>query len=672
MNVLFAPVAHLMGRLRLSAKFLLIAVVLILPTIYMLFMLDRTYRTQISNSEGELAGQTLAVAGFDLLDATQRHRDLSSLVLAGKTEFAGALQQTASQLNKAIGKVDQALADDPLDMKPSWATLRTALTAQLAGGQQLKPEDNFARHTALVQQELKWLYNLASRSGMSLDPDNDTRTLQDLFFTTLLPASENAGQARGLGALIASRNTIEQPERSRLGAFASFLSQAAEQSVNKIDHGIGKDDPSHDQLARQSQQAAAVLSDTAKYLNKSYVEAVLILAEPAEHLKRLNHTNTALHGFSNQLLTEFGQRVEARIRHLSTLRLTVVGSALLLVMIGAYLFIGTMLSIRHTVIKLKDEAQRLAGGALSSRVELDSRDELAQIANSFNHMAESLSTLVREIRHTVSDVADTSQRLTGNAGEVSDASRRQAESTAAMAAAVQQVTVSIAHANAQAKLSAERVLATAREASAGEENMQTTLLDIRQLSEQIGRLSTEVEFMKGNSNQIGRIVQVIREIADQTNLLALNAAIEAARAGEAGRGFAVVADEVRKLAERTSTATDDIRRLVDTICTDTERTAQGMAAARAGMEQSSASVQNASSTLSSIRVQSAASQQATAEISVAMNQQQTASQQVAANVDMIAQMAKENTHHAEANNQLAQSLQRQADALSRQISTFQL
>ncbi|WP_024302077.1 hypothetical protein [Pseudogulbenkiania sp. MAI-1] len=88
-----------------------------------------------------------------------------------------------------------------------------------------------------------------------------------------------------------------------------------------------------------------------------------------------------------------------------------------------------------------------------------------------------------------------------------------------------------------------------------------------------------------------------------------------------------------------STATDDIRRLVDTICNDTERTAQGMAAARAGMERSSASVQNASSTLSSIRVQSEASQLATDEISVAMNQQQTASQQVAANVEMIARAA---------------------------------
>ena len=506
MNMLFAPVAHLMGRLRLSAKFLLIAVVLILPTLYMLFMLDRTYRNQIDYSERELAGRTLAVAGFELLEATQRHRDLSSLVLAGKPEFKGVLQQTASQLNKAMGKVDQALADDPLGMKPAWTPLRAALVTQLAGKQPLKPDDHFARYTALVQQEVKWLYKLSAQSGMSLDPENDTNHLQDLFFTTLLPASENASLARGQGMLIASRNTIEQHERSQLGTFVTLLAQAAEQSITKIDQGIGKDDASHGQLVRQSQQAAAVLNDTAKYLNKNYVEAILILAEPADHLKRLNQTSAALHGFSNQLLTEFSQRVETRIQHLSALRLTVVGSALLLVVIGAYLFVGATLSIRLAVIKLKGEAQRLAAGALSTRVELDSRDELAQIAGSFNHMAESLSTLVRQIRHTVSDVADTSQRLTGNASEVSNASRRQAESTAAMAAAVQQVTVSIAHANTQAKLSAERVLATAREARAGEENMQATLLDIRQLSEQIGRLSNEVEYMKGNSNQIGRIV----------------------------------------------------------------------------------------------------------------------------------------------------------------------
>ncbi|MFC3530838.1 methyl-accepting chemotaxis protein [Vogesella facilis] len=672
MNVLFVPVTLLMGRLRLSAKFLLIASVLILPTIYMLYMLDRTYRSQIGESEQELAGESLALAGFELLAASQQHRDLSALLLAGKRELAAPRQQAASRMRAAMQQIDQALAADRLGVKPGWLGVRAALDAQLQAWPQLKPEDNLARHTAVIKQQLDWLYSVASQSGMSLDPDNDTRNLQDLFFTIVLPASEHAGSARGLGALIAARNTIEQAERSRLGALASFLSQAAEQSVGRVQRGIERDDPGYAALARQSQQAAAQLGSAARFLNKNYVEAVLILTDPLDQLKLMDRTAAELHALGRLVLTEFRQRTELRIRQLSALRLTVVGTALLLVLIGGYLFVGATLSIRNAVVKLKNDAQRLADGALSTRVELGSRDELSQIANSFNHMAASLSGLVQQIRHTVSDVADTSLQLTNNAGEVSLASRKQAESTAAMAEAVQQVSSSIAQANAQARRSAERVLATAREAGAGEERMQATLLDIRQLAAQIGQLSAEVESMKQSSNQIGRIVQVINDIADQTNLLALNAAIEAARAGDAGRGFGVVADEVRKLAERTSTATEEIRGLVETISQDTERTAKGMSAARAGMEQSSGSVQTASQTLSSILSQSLASQEAAHEISVAMHQQHAASQQVADNVETIARMAKENTCHADANSKLAQSLQRQAEALSAQISTFQL
>ncbi|MEQ6290493.1 methyl-accepting chemotaxis protein [Vogesella sp. GCM10023246] len=672
MNVLFIPVTLLMGRLRLSAKFLLIATVLILPTIYMLYMLDRTYRSQIGYSEQELAGESLAMAGFELLAATQQHRDLSSLQLAGKTELAAQRQQAASRMRTTMQNIDLALAADHLGVKANWPSLHTALIAQLAGWQQLKPEENLARHGVLIKQQLDWLYSVASLSGMALDPDSDTRNLQDLFFNIVLPASEHASAARGLGALIAARNTIEQPERSRLGALSSFLAQAAEQGVNRIERGIAKDDPGYPQLEKQGKKLAQQLGTTARFLNKNYVEAVLILTDPLDQLKLMDRTATELHDMGGLVLAEFRQRAEARIQQLTVLRFTVVGTALLLVLIGGYLFVGATLSIRNAVVKLKNDAQRLAAGALSTRVELGSRDELSQIASSFNHMAASLSKLVQQIRHTVSDVADTSLQLTSNAGEVSLASRKQAESTAAMATAVQQVTTSIAQANSQARHSAERVLATAREAGAGEVRMQATLLDIRQLAEQIGKLSAEVESMKQSSNQIGRIVQVINDIADQTNLLALNAAIEAARAGEAGRGFGVVADEVRKLAERTSTATEEIRSLVETISKDTERTAKGMTAARAGMEQSSGSVQIASNTLSSILAQSLASQEAAHEISMAMNQQQAASQQVADNVETIARMAKENTSHADANNKLAQSLQQQAEALSQQISTFQL
>jgi methyl-accepting chemotaxis protein len=663
-----------MGSLNITAKFLLIGLVLSLPTLYMLGLLYSNYTGQIQNTRAETEGAALTQIGLAVLDQTQRHRGFSSSLLAGRQDFAAPAQEAEQKLNEAIGRLDRHLAEtrDPLGLMAYWAPLRDGLKAELSAWQRQTPADDFAKHTQLVQQELRFLDQLAAQSGMALDPDQDTYYLQDLFFATLLPTVENAAKARGLGAQVATRKAITQDERTRLSSMAALLDIASDQSTAKIEHALPGDDPSRAAFSTQSQQLVAKLKDDVQYLNGNFVLAGTIAVDPAQHFARLSQTIAQLHSFSDRIFQEFTHRVTARSDRAERQRILILGSSLLLIALGSYLFVGAALSIRGSVFRLKEEAQQLANGVLSTRVELDVKDELSHVGESFNEMAQALSGLVRNIQGTVNNIGETSDQLSGNAEEVALASRRQAESAAAMAAAVEQVTVSIAHVNEQARQGAERAQATADEAVEGEKQMNAVLADIRKLSGQISELGEQIEHMQQSSGQIGHIVQVISEIADQTNLLALNAAIEAARAGETGRGFAVVADEVRKLAERTSSATVEIRGLVDTIQRDTEKTAKGMNEAKQEMQHSGSSVAQATEELAAIRAQSAASSASTDEISHAMNEQKIASQQVAVNVETIAQMAEENNRHAESNSKLAQTLRQSAEHLMEQIGAFRL
>jgi methyl-accepting chemotaxis protein len=241
-----------------------------------------------------------------------------------------------------------------------------------------------------------------------------------------------------------------------------------------------------------------------------------------------------------------------------------------------------------------------------------------------------------------------------------------------MAASVEEMTVSIntvASSAGDAQTMAQRAGAVSDE---GGQIIERTAAEMGAIAEAVAQASQVIQALGNDSQQISSVVQVIKEVADQTNLLALNAAIEAARAGEQGRGFAVVADEVRKLAERTAQSTGDISTIIGKIQVSSKEAVDEMERVVKQVESGQVLAQNAGERMAAIREETGRVSSAVTEISNALKEQSLASQDIAKHVESIAQMTDENSTAAEEAASGALRLNQLSDSVASTVAQFKI
>ncbi|HRC61271.1 MAG TPA: methyl-accepting chemotaxis protein [Candidatus Propionivibrio aalborgensis] len=343
-------------------------------------------------------------------------------------------------------------------------------------------------------------------------------------------------------------------------------------------------------------------------------------------------------------------------------------------------FIGVSLTlVSRNVLKLmggdpqvaRQITQRIVDGDLSSEIVCVPGDTTSLLYG-MKEMQETLRTMIRSILNNAATLSTASSQLLTTFENVSEHAQQHGESASSMAAAVEEMTVSIDQVAENAQEAHSISMQASELSTEGTHIIESAASEMQKISDAVQSSATVIEDLGRHSEQISSIVNTIKEIADQTNLLALNAAIEAARAGEQGRGFAVVADEVRKWAERTSLSTTEIASMVGKIQNGTRSAVSSM---QSGVVQAGKGVElatQAGNSINEIRSGSMRVTEVVNSISEAIREQVTASSEIAKSVEKVAQMSEENAVAMKDTTQSAHHLKQLSSSLNDSVSRFKL
>ncbi len=347
--------------------------------------------------------------------------------------------------------------------------------------------------------------------------------------------------------------------------------------------------------------------------------------------------------------------------------LEALGVALLIGLLGLVIARSVLLQIGGEPRMANEIMQRVANGDLTAH--LDNVPE-GSLLHSLGNMVGSLHRMISSINSDATKLVTNAEHIARASDEVAQAAEKQTDSTSSMAAAVEELTVSSNHISDSAHETARETSEAAELAAQGSERVLQASTAIEKIASTVSDASGRIHALEERARQVSTITSVIKDIAGQTNLLALNAAIEAARAGEQGRGFAVVADEVRKLAERTSSATLEIEQMISGIQTDTVGAVEAMNAALPEVQEGVQLASSASDSLLAIESSARRTLERVGEVADATREQSSASTSIAQRVEQIANMVEETTATIRGTTQSAHELENIASNLRELVGRF--
>jgi methyl-accepting chemotaxis protein len=441
---------------------------------------------------------------------------------------------------------------------------------------------------------------------------------------------------------------------------------------------------------------------------KAAAEKQLLPAEQREQIDKIDKGMGTLSGIMNDLLAAYGSDNMAAVRSIledrwpsvhsgvikpmekllpyyqesaqnsyvlskrDALRQTEIVAALLVVVAGL-LVVTSIYLIRRLVRQIGTAQSAVSAVArldLTQEVAIKGKDEIAVLLGELSTMRHHLREVVARVREGASSLGGMAQQLADSSREVARASGDQSESASGMASAMQELSVSIDQIKDHATTSHNLAELSGQASAEGRRVIANAGAEIAAIAENARQSSATIAELGGLSSEISSIVGVINEIAEQTNLLALNAAIEAARAGEQGRGFAVVADEVRKLAERTASSTHQIGDMISRIQGGTRRAVEAMEAGVARATEGETLAKQAGESIAEIESRANEVIHSVNEIYAAIAEQSAAAREVAQRVERIAQMAERNSSVSHDASRTAEGVSRMAGELNTLVSDF--
>ncbi|WP_308725509.1 methyl-accepting chemotaxis protein [Metapseudomonas otitidis] len=674
MNALFSPGVRLLEGFSFARKFQILFLLFALPLGYALWVIAGLYQERLTQIDGELSGLRAIVVLDDALNETIVQRTLLARWKGTEVAAKATLEQRAGQLEAMLDKVDAQLKAESLEgpnralfdeLKSRSEAIRPQVLASVA------LPDALERYQAVLQSLQSLREQVATSSGLILDPVMDTYLMMEQITYVQPRTRELLGNfvASAHGAVISRHFTLQSRVAVR------DLRRALDDSVRQLRKAreaiAGKGLPNAE-LDGSFSQAEEALSNYLAAVDKGMFDANPFTLEVADFINKAEQAGSQL----ALLQTALDERLRLRLgvfRGQAMASMSeVIGGFAVLTLLALYMLLCLNAAIRRGTAAITEAAEGLRAGDLRVSAAVHGRDDLAQIA-------EALNAALVQLRNSLDGVNRESQQLGGTVRQLNDQAEETLVSVEQQQGQVSQIAAAAHQLAATAQTVAESCEGAAADAQqtrqiAMQSNQRSarTGASMRELSGRLGETVTALQQLRDQTQQINRVVDVIKGIAEQTNLLALNAAIEAARAGEQGRGFAVVADEVRSLSQRTQDSTQEIGDTVSSLQGVVSQAVALMEAAYRQAEGDVGSVLSMGDDLSGIADAVQRVSDRLAQIATAAEQQAATADEVSGNIQQVDEAAALLLGGARSVQSVAEQLRLGSQALHDNTSRFRL
>ncbi|MDQ7983392.1 methyl-accepting chemotaxis protein [Pseudomonas sp. G34] len=671
---LLKPGIRVLERVSFARKFQLLFVLFVIPLGYALWVMMSGNLERIEVLGSEVDG----MHGVQALGTVEQELHQQRFLLArwkGNDKAAEALlRERSGKLGEALAAAAEQVALTPSEetgrqldaLQASVAELDLAVLGKMALLDALERYQKTLSLLTVLREQV------ATDSGLILDPFLDTYLMMEQLTQTLPRLSDNVGSfaSQGYGSLVAQHFTLQN--RVAVRDLRRSLEQAGAQ-IAKSRTALQQASPRAMQALQQPYaQVEEGLQTFLAEVDRDMFEASPMVLQPAQFAQQVQalqeNVSVLREAVYRQFIASIGDyQGKARQDMLHTTLIFAV-----LTLLALYLLLCLNASIRRSTAGIIQAAEGLRDGDLRVRMQVHGADDLAAISTALNTAVAQLRDSMQGVGREGQSLDDTVRSLGSQAaGSLSAVEQQQAQMSQIATAATQMAATaqSVAQSCEQA---AQEAGQTREIANQSNQRSARTSASMRELSERLAGSAQTLHKLRQQTEQITRVVDVIKGIAEQTNLLALNAAIEAARAGEQGRGFAVVADEVRSLSQRTQNSTAEIAQTVGDLH---KVVGQSVAEMEQAMHQAEGDVDNVlamSADLDGIVESVQRVSDRLAQIATAAEQQAATADEVSGNIQQVDQAASELLGGARMVSEACEQLRRGSETLSRNTGRFRV
>jgi len=670
----FTPAIRIMDKFKYASKFTLVIVLILIPLISLSYILLADYSKQITFLQQEKNGLQYITQVRQLLAIIPQHRGMTNAYLNGNITLKGKILEVEQKVDQAFSKLQQvdnqlggvlATGDKAEKLNQHWNELKDKAL-------RVSAKESFKEHTQLIADTMDLIHRIADSSNLILDPELDSYYLMDLLVNRLPALTEAMGQARGLASGIAAAGMFTPENWSTLSIRVDRFQGAKTLTEESIEAGFKANSEIAKQLEQAQKQATASVTEFARLLQKDMLEPDTIHVSSDQVFnsgtQAISHVFSFYDAITPVLNGLFEQRIAANYATERTAIVIIVAVLTLII----YLFVGFFLSVRHSIRQLSEATEQLAQGDLTAQVALSTRDELSEVANGINRMASAFAKLVGRVTGSINQVATAAEELSTITTQTQQGVSSQQQEIEMVASSINEMGASVQEVARSAGRAAEAANDANREAQNGQGVVNSTRQAIGRLATDIGESASSIKQLEQDSRNIGSVLVVIKEIAEQTNLLALNAAIEAARAGEQGRGFAVVADEVRTLASRTQASTQEIEDMISHLQSSANAAVTTMESSRASTDETVNKASQTEESLNTIAKSISAINDMNAQIASASEQQTAVADEVNISISNINTVSEQTAAGARQTKASSEELAKLATELQELVRQFKL